>query len=230
LRLLFFEQLPSTNDYLKKVPFEPFLGVVALSQTAGRGRRGRSWLSERGKGIYFSALLPPLDKSLTLAGLAFGYAVYETLSKLSPLFYLKWPNDVYARGRKVAGVLPELLKDRLIVGVGVNLYYSERELSALPAPATSLSAEGIEFDYQELLSSLHSNIVEIYRLLEEGAFTVELFEEACPLIGKEVRVIEGKKVYNALALGIDREGALIVEVGGGIKRLFSAEVSIREVR
>jgi BirA family biotin operon repressor/biotin-[acetyl-CoA-carboxylase] ligase len=230
LRLLFFEELPSTNDYLKTHPFEPFLGVVALSQTAGRGRRGRRWLSERGKGLYFSVLLPPLNKNLTLAGLAFGHAVYKTLAELSPRFCLKWPNDVYISGKKVAGVLPELLKDRLIVGVGINLFYSKEELSSFPVPATSLTAEGIEFDYQELLSSLHSNVVETYKLLERGEFSVELFEEACPLIGREVRVIEGEKVYNALALGIDREGALIVETPEGIKRLFSAEVSVREVR
>ncbi|WP_456341758.1 biotin--[acetyl-CoA-carboxylase] ligase, partial [Thermovibrio sp.] len=137
MRVLYFEELPSTNDYLKTVPFEPFLGVVALSQTAGRGRRGRKWLSARGKGLYFSVLFPPLKRNLTLTGLAFGYAVYKTLSELSSSFYLKWPNDVYINGRKIAGILPELLKERLIVGVGINLLYTEKEFSNLTHRATS---------------------------------------------------------------------------------------------
>jgi len=230
LRLLHFKELSSTNDYLKTVPFEPFLAVAALSQTAGRGRRGRTWISQKGKGLYLSVMLPPLRENLTLAGLAFGYAVYESLKELSPSFYLKWPNDLYINGRKVAGILPELLKDRLIVGVGVNLLYSREELSSLAVPATSLAAEGIEFNYDKLLNSLHLKIVKTYKLLKEGKFRVDLFEKACPLIGREIKVIEGEKVYNALALGIDREGALVVETPEGIKRLFSAEVSVREVR
>ncbi|WP_456419175.1 biotin--[acetyl-CoA-carboxylase] ligase, partial [Thermovibrio sp.] len=230
LRVLYFEELPSTNDYLKTVPFEPFLGVVALSQTAGRGRRGRKWLSERGKGLYFSVLFPPLKRNLTLTGLAFGYAVYRTLTELSPSFYLKWPNDVYINGRKIAGILPELLKERLIVGVGINLLYTEKKLSNLTHRATSLFLEGIDFDYEKLVNSLHKNLVELYRKLERGEFSPALFEKACPLIGREITVIEGEKVYNALALGIDKEGALIVETESGIKRLFSAEVSVREVK
>jgi len=230
LRVLYFEELPSTNDYLKTVPFEPFLGVVALSQTAGRGRRGRKWLSERGKGLYFSVLFPPLKRNLTLTGLAFGYAVYKTLTELSPSFYLKWPNDVYINGRKIAGILPELLKERLIVGVGINLLYTEKKLSNLTHRATSLFLEGIDFDYEKLVNSLHKNLVELYRKLERGEFSPALFEKACPLIGHEITVIEGEKVYNALALGIDKEGALIVETESGIKRLFSAEVSVREVK
>jgi len=230
LRVLYFEELPSTNDYLKTVPFEPFLGVVALSQTAGRGRRGRKWLSERGKGLYFSVLFPPLKRNLTLTGLAFGYAVYKTLTELSPSFYLKWPNDVYINGRKIAGILPELLKERLIVGVGINLLYTEKKLSNLTHRATSLFLEGIDFDYEKLVNSLHKNLVELYRKLERGEFSPALFEKACPLIGREITVIEGEKVYNALALGIDKEGALIVETESGIKRLFSAEVSVREVK
>jgi len=230
LKILYFEELPSTNDYLKSVPFEPFLGVVALSQTAGRGRRGKSWLSERGKGLYFSLLFPPLKENLTLAGLAFGYATYLTLKELSPDFYLKWPNDVYINGKKVAGVLPEILKDRLIVGVGINLLYTEEELSSLSVPATSLKAQGIEFNYGLLVSNLYNQLVEHYHLLDRGSFKVDEFEKACPLVGSSVKVIEGEKVYNAFALGVDREGALIVETSEGIKRLFSAEVSVREVR
>ncbi|WP_457681658.1 biotin--[acetyl-CoA-carboxylase] ligase [Thermovibrio sp.] len=230
MKIEFLKEVDSTNLYLKRVKYEPFLAVVAKKQTKGRGRRGRSWLSEEEKGLYFSMMFPPLKKNLTLTGPAFGYGVLRTLRKLSKEFYLKWPNDVYIRGKKIAGILPELLKDRLIVGVGINLKYKEEELSILSVPATSLYAEGIDFREEELIRELYKNLTKIYEELSLGKFKVEKVEKVCPLIGKEVKVIEGEKVYNATALGIDRDGALIVETEGKVKRLFSAEVSIREVR
>jgi BirA family biotin operon repressor/biotin-[acetyl-CoA-carboxylase] ligase len=230
LKVIFLDEVDSTNEYLKRVPFEPGLAVVARRQTSGKGRRGKQWMSQEGKGLYFSIMFPPLKKNLTLAGLAFGYGVLRSLLPFSGSFYLKWPNDIYLKGKKVAGVLPELLKERLIVGVGINLYYSREELSHLPTPATSLAAEGVEFDYHLLLSSLYHNLSCLYSDLTEGRFSVREFERYCPLIGSQVRVLEEGKVYNARALGIDREGALIVEGDFGLKRLFSGEVSVREVR
>ncbi len=229
MELLFFEKLPSTNDYLKEVPFSPFLGVLTLEQTNGRGRRGKKWLSKRGKGLYLSVMFPPLKESLTLASLAFGYGVYRVLRELSPSFYLKWPNDVYSGGKKVSGILPESLKDRLIVGVGVNLSYTEEELSNLEVPATSLKLLGIEVELKELAEKVYSSLVAVYKELLQGSFSLSLFEKACPLIGKEVLVKERGKIYTALALGIDKDGALVVEVEGEVKRLFCAEVSVREV-
>ncbi len=229
MKLLFFDKLSSTNDYLKEVPFSPFLGVVALEQTCGRGRRGKSWLSKRGKGLYLSVMFPPLKENLTLASLAFGYGVYRVLRELSPSFYLKWPNDIYFKGKKVSGVLPENLKDRLIVGVGVNLSYTQKELSHLEVPATSLKLLGIEVELKEFAKKVYSSLVSLYKELLNGSFSPSLFERACPLIGKEVLVNERGKIYTALALGVDRDGALVVETEGEVKRLFCGEVSLREV-
>ena len=228
MRVVVLDIVDSTNEEAKRVPFCHGLCIVAREQTGGRGRRGKKWLSERDKGLYASFVLRPIKENLTLSSLAFGWAVFKTLSKLSAGFYLKWPNDVYINGKKVSGVLPELCRDRLVVGVGVNLYYSEEELSLFPTPATSLKAERIEFDREILIKELYEWVLRAHSLIEENRFCVEEFEENCPLIGKRVRVEESGTVFTGKALGIDRDGALIVETESGIKRLFSGEVSVRE--
>ncbi len=228
MMVVYLEKIDSTNEEAKRVPFRHGLCIVAREQTGGKGRRGKHWLSERDKGLYASFILKPVERNLTLSSLAFGWAVFKTLSTLSDRFYLKWPNDVYINGKKVAGILPEILKDRLIVGVGINLYYTPDELSRFPVPATSLSAEGIRFEREMLVGELHRNILQVHSLIERGNFRVELFEKCCPMIGKEIRVEEEGRTFTGKALGIDSEGALIVETESGIKRLFSGLVSVRE--
>jgi BirA family biotin operon repressor/biotin-[acetyl-CoA-carboxylase] ligase len=227
MRLIELKVTDSTNEEAKRVPFEHGTCVTALRQTAGKGRRGKSWLSEEGKGLYASFLLQPVRGPVSVA---FGVAVYNALNELQEgLFYLKWPNDVYAKGKKVAGVLVESLKGRLIVGVGINLSYDEEELRSLERPATSLKALKVPFNRRELLRKLWDEVLKVHRQLKEGDFKVETFEKSCPLIGKRVEVEERGQLFSGIALGLDRDGALIVETETGIKRLFSGEVSLRGV-
>ena len=228
MKILFLEEVDSTNEYLKRIPFQHGLFIVAKEQTKGKGRRGRCWLSLSGKGLYLSGLFEPLHpKRSSLAGLAFGVAVLRVLREFKSGFYLKWPNDVYINGRKVAGILPENLSDRLIVGVGINVSYTLEELHGLSHPATSLLAEGIRCDIKELALRVSQEIFLYYERLKEGAFNVKEFESFCPMIGKEVTVLENGVCYTGKVLGIDREGYLLLERDGEIKRLFSAEVSVR---
>jgi BirA family biotin operon repressor/biotin-[acetyl-CoA-carboxylase] ligase len=228
MKLVFLEEVDSTNEYLKRVPFKENLFVVARRQTGGKGRRGKSWLSLPDKGLYLSGMFKPLyPKKSSLAGLAFGVAVLKALSAFGEGFYLKWPNDVYVNGKKVAGILPENLSDRLIVGVGVNVFYTEKELKSVSHPATSLLLEGIRCDIGELAQKVSQNLILYYEKLREGTFDVKEFESFCPMIGREVTVLENGFCYTGKALGIDREGYLLLEKDGKIKRLFSAEVSVR---
>ncbi len=229
MELLLLEEVDSTNEYLKRVEFRESFGVVARLQTGGKGRRGKNWLSLKDRGIYLSVMFSPLPPSVApLSSLAFGVAVCTVLRELRDVFYLKWPNDVYVKGKKIAGILPESLSDRLIVGVGINLIYTEEELKPLNPRATSLLLEGIPFDRMELIEKLWKSMYNYYTKLKEGTFTVKEFEELCPMIGKEITVVRNGETFSAVALGIDKEGALIVEKDNKIYRLVSAEVSVRE--
>ncbi len=229
MELLLLEEVDSTNEYLKRVEFRDGFGVTARLQTGGKGRRGRSWLSLKDKGIYLSVMFSPLSSQIvSLSSLAFGVAVCNTLRELDARFYLKWPNDIYINGKKVSGILPENLSDRLIVGIGVNLTYTEEELRGFNPPATSLFLEGISFRRGQLIEKLWKNVNNYYARLKRGEFSVKEFEELCPMIGKRITVIQNGETFSAIALGVDREGALIVEREGKIYRLLSAEVSVRE--
>lgn len=230
MRLIFLEEVDSTNEYLKRVGFHHRLCVVAKRQTGGRGRRGKNWISKAGKGLYISFMFFPVSSKISaISSLAFGVAVLKTLKGLDSKFYLKWPNDVYINGKKISGILPELLKDRLIVGIGVNLNYTQEELLQTDVPATSLLIEGLPFDREQLLEKLVFQVNSYYDKLVTGRFNVREFEENCPLIGKKVSVVEGNICYTAKALGIDADGCLIVQSnsGGKVRRLFSANVSVR---
>jgi len=228
-KIVYLDRVGSTNEEAKRVPFCHGLCIVAREQTGGKGRRGKSWLSKRNKGIYASFLLEKPKIPPGIASLAFGYAALKTLLKLKSGFYLKWPNDVYFNGKKVAGVLPELLKDRLIVGIGINTLYSEEELSQFPVPATSLKAIGISVNDDLIVRELYLNVLTVHEQLKEGKFDLKEYERFCPIIGREIRVIEEERSYIGRALGVDREGALVVETQSGIKRLFAANVSVREL-
>lgn len=231
-KLLTFEELNSTNDYLKTLAFEENLFVVAESQKRGRGRRGKNWISKKGKGIYLSGMFSlPSQEKISLLGVSFAVAVGSVVRSYIREAYLKWPNDVYVNGKKIAGILVETLRDRVIVGVGVNCYYLPEELKGLEVPATSFLAEGVNIEREKLLRELIESLICYKERLYEGDFSVSEFESMCPMIGRTVKVLEGQSSYLARVLGLDREGALVVEIDGvegrRIGRIFSADVSIR---
>ncbi len=228
MKVIYIDRTDSTNEEAKRVPFCHGLCIVAREQTGGKGRRGRRWLSKRDKGLYVSFVLERPSRNFGISSLAFGYSTLKALLKFGDGFYLKWPNDVYINGKKIAGVLPELCRDRLVVGIGINLTYSKEELSNFPVPATSLSVEGIEFDRDKLLSLLYGEVVKVHSLLKEGSFSIEEFERYCPMIGREVKVVEEGNSYIGRALKVDTDGALIVETEEGLKKVFAADVSVRE--
>src|SRR2546421_814672 len=125
-----YDSLGSTNDQLKQMSDAPeFTCVVADEQTAGRGRRARTWLSTPGDGLYLSVLLRPTlpAQKIPLLSLMSAIAVAETVARRAVAgLDIKWPNDVLAGERKLSGILVEGISSntdvpRIIVGIGVNL-------------------------------------------------------------------------------------------------------------
>ncbi len=227
--LLFLEEVDSTNDYLKMVPLKHGLCVVANSQTRGKGRRGKSWISLKGKGLYMSILFgkPENTDCLKLLSIASATAVVRVLRRFKSGFYLKWPNDVYINGKKVAGILPEILRDRVVLGIGINLYHSPQDLSNLDQPATSLLIENVSIGRKSLINLLLRSLDVYFDLLINGEFDVKEYEFFCPVKDKEIVVSSAKGSFEGKCLGIDRDGCLIVDTGTSIKRLISSDVSIR---
>jgi BirA family biotin operon repressor/biotin-[acetyl-CoA-carboxylase] ligase len=208
--------------------------VVADHQTAGRGRWGRSWMSEPGAALQFSLILRPrlgLDR-LGVLGLALGVAIAEGIEDATRLpTKLKWPNDVLVAGRKLVGILietrvTEARLDAVIAGIGINVRWAPDE------NATSVAASMEDLDLgdtparAELLARVLATIEDVYALVERRApEIVARAEERSEFLGGEivVRFSDGS-TERAVATRLLPDGALEVETDGVAKAIGVAEV------
>jgi BirA family biotin operon repressor/biotin-[acetyl-CoA-carboxylase] ligase len=212
--------------------------VVADQQTEGRGRQGRSWLSEPGTALLFSLVLRPPDGALPLVSTAVGVGACEALRRATRLtVHLKWPNDLLVGDRKLAGILVEtrLLPERDAVAVaGLGLNVSQAELpAAVASRATSIAAEMERSGLDEppsreaLLGEMVSGIHRRYKQLVEGGVQdlVTTAESLSCLVGREVIVrIPAAEPVSGMVTGLAPDGGLELETAAGLKVLTAGEV------
>lgn len=198
--------------------------VVAEEQTAGQGRFGRTWHSERGAGLYFSQVLEPLANpvDLPVVTLALGLAVQEAIAVTAGLSCdLRWPNDVLAGGRKCAGILVQYQNGKLVSGTGVNV--NHRHFPAeLAAIATSLRIEtGREHDLERLLEALLDAIDEYLATLGREGRRVIL-----DLFSRSSSYVYGRRVtaghLTGTTDGLNEFGFLWLKTDGGARHLIRA--------
>lgn len=213
----------------------PFL-VLAERQTAGRGRRGRKWVSPFAENIYYSLVLR-IDGGLRqLEGLSLvvGLAVMHTLREYGiPGAGLKWPNDVLVGQKKVAGILLELVGDpadvcHVVLGIGINV--NMRSAEEVDQEWTSVRLEsGKVIDRNQLVARLSEILVaylERHRLNGFSAIQGE-WEQGHLWQGRAVSLIAGVNKVDGVVLGIDRQGALRLSVEGEEKTYSGGELSLR---
>jgi BirA family transcriptional regulator, biotin operon repressor / biotin---[acetyl-CoA-carboxylase] ligase len=207
------------------------LVVVAETQTAGRGRLNRTWVSPPRSTLTFSMLLRPAAARRRwgwlplLTGVALAEAVTEHVGLE---VRLKWPNDLLAAdGRKLAGVLAEMTAsstgDAVAVGVGLNVSTRDTELADLP-DASSLALAGASvLDRDSLLRALLRSFADTYSAWERcGGAPLPDFADRCATIGARVRVwLPGGETVTGTATGVDTEGRLLLRTEAG-ERVFSA--------
>lgn len=250
-------QTDSTNEEAKRAGDKGAAhGTVfrADCQTAGKGRRGRSWSSEAQGNLYFTLLLRPelTPEKASMLTLVMAYAVAKAIRQQTGLAtFIKWPNDIIVHEKKVCGILSEMkLKgnavDYCVIGVGVNV--GPREFAEeLKDKATSLAAElekpaedGSRGDRAEA-----GNAAEPGQLLEQILYffekEYERFAKAQDLapmqeqynallinLDKQVRVLDPQGEYEGIARGITRTGELLVETKEGhCRKVYAGEVSVR---
>jgi BirA family biotin operon repressor/biotin-[acetyl-CoA-carboxylase] ligase len=217
------------------------VAVVADHQSAGRGRRGRTWLSPPGRNLMVSiGILPRLEPSRAgLLGIAAAVAVRDACAAAVPgqEVGLRWPNDVVsADRRKLAGLLVEttLVGDRIgraVIGVGINANWRRKEMPPeIAHRATSLAdLRGAEVDRVELLAGLLERLDREVANLEAGGSPVERFREASVLDGREVLVEVGDRSLGGRAAGLADDGALLLDTPAGRLGLSVGEVvSVRD--
>jgi BirA family biotin operon repressor/biotin-[acetyl-CoA-carboxylase] ligase len=242
-RIFFSRVVASTNEWAKELAsYGAEEGTIAIAetQTAGRGRLGREWFSPKG-GLYFSVVLRPALKPVEAVGLVFvaGLAVADVLRKVYCLAAeTKWPNDVLVNGKKVCGVLSEMNStgeevNFVVVGVGVNAdFVVEKVLpEELWERTTSLgTALGRRVKLEELFRALLEKLEDVYgRFLKEGfGVVVGEWKGYAGFLGKQVEVKVDAEKFEGLALNVDGEGALVVQLGNGaLRRVFVGDVSLR---
>jgi BirA family biotin operon repressor/biotin-[acetyl-CoA-carboxylase] ligase len=225
-----FDEVGSTSDVAKELA-EDGAGhgevVVADAQTAGRGRRGRTWVSPPGRNLYFSAILRPelpphRAPELTLvASVAMCEAVRQSGVEAAGI---KWPNDILVGGRKLAGILTEMAAepDRVqwvVIGVGVNVNLSPEDLpEELRGEATSLRIEkGSEVPRALFAAACFARLEEwVERHAEEGFAPVrDAWRRLSVTLGREVLVRTGDRELRGVAEDIDDSGSLVIRPPGG---------------
>ena len=235
--LRFFEEIASTNSEALEWAEEGApegAAVVADHQSAGRGRQGRTWLSEPGAILPMSVVLRPrlAPDRFGLLSAAAGVAAAEALEHVSGMdCRLKWPNDVTISGRKVAGVLLESRMSRagapaVVCGIGINVRWTKLP-EALGGRATSLSLEGAAVNRAELAASLLHALEATCDRLEEPNRAAEVISGATALsevLGRDVKARVGGVLVSGVASELTAAGGLVVDTAEGRCILDAGEI------
>jgi BirA family biotin operon repressor/biotin-[acetyl-CoA-carboxylase] ligase len=239
-----FEQTTSTNDVIEKLARDGVKeGVVvfAESQTKGRGRLGRKWISPAHKGLWFSILLRPdlRPQETTQLTVASAIALRRAIvSETNLQTEIKWPNDILIGGKKVAGILTELNAELdkvryVILGIGVDVNLDAGEFPAeLKKIATSLKIEiGEIISRAELATAILRELDLDYARICAKKFSeiAEEWEENCATIGKNVTVQIGDRKIHGRAESLDDDGALLLRTEHGrLERITGGDVTLEK--
>lgn len=233
--------IDSTNSYLlRRLSNQLSQGQVCLAefQSAGRGRRGRQWISPFGSQIYLSmywyleqGLSAAMGLSL-IAALAVSDAIYEVTNIQ---VQLKWPNDIYLGGVKLAGILIDLEGQALepshsVIGIGLNLNMPSKAAEKIDQSWTDLQRHSSNIIDRNVLSA--QLIYHLMKRLEqhqsEGLLSMlDEWHAQDFYMGKRVKLQTGERVTKGICRGVNAQGALLLETDGQIKPIYGGEVSLR---
>ena len=229
------ERIQNCPDYVKRGKYN---AVLAEYQTAGKGRRGRTWVSPFGKNIYLSlACQMELENSgIDGISLVSGLAVGRALKSLgTEEVGIKWPNDIVLNNKKLAGILLELQGDvtgvcNLVVGVGINVQCTEEEMCSVNQPWTDLSAAGEAADRNQLAGSLIGHLIAALEEFQQKGFTpfMEEWNLHDITLGQAVVISSSSRQWQGIAKGINNQGALLLDTGNGMESFSGGEVSLRK--
>lgn len=238
------EEVGSTNDEMKKAALsgEKEISIlIAHSQSAGKGRKGRSFYSPENTGIYMSFLLRPkyTPEECTLLTTMAATAAARSIEKVTgKKTQIKWVNDVFMEGRKVAGILTEASfsadkkgLDFAVVGIGINITPPADgfpdEISDI---AGTVLSDGTKLIKNRLIAEIINSFVENYNTLPQREY-LEHYRKRLFFLGQEITVLEADRTYKATAIDVDSMCHLIVKLPDGTgKVLYGGEISIKPSR
>jgi len=239
-----FEETTSTNDVIEKLARDRVKEgavVFAESQTRGRGRLGRKWMSPTHKGLWFSVLLRPKlsPQETTQLTVASATALRRAIRNVTGLSAdIKWPNDLLVGGKKIVGILTEMSAEvdrvrHVILGIGVDVNQDAAEFAPeLRKTATSLKIElGEEISRAELATEILRELDTDYARICGGKFpqVADEWEAGCATIGQKVSVQMGVRMIRGCAESLDDDGALLVRTEHGhLERIIGGDVALEK--
>ena len=243
-KIVYYEETDSTNIRARKLAEEGAPDgtlVVTDFQSAGRGRRGRMWVSPSGTGIFMSLILRPdiLPSSASMLTLVAALAVYDGIKEMTGLeTVIKWPNDIVAEGKKLCGILTEMSAELegihyVVTGIGINANMTGFPEEVGEAATSLRILTGGPVRRSRLIAAVMKAYEEYYEKFKScGSLTglMDVYNEHMANLGREVKVLDPVGAYTGKALGIDEKGELIVEKADGkVVRVVSGEVSVRGI-
>ncbi len=244
--LVFYQTTTSTNELAKTLASQGAVEgtvIVADTQTGGKGRRGRSWTSPAGQGLWMSVVLRPQLKPSEASKLTLlaAVAVVKAINRVCGLQVgIKWPNDIVYEGKKLAGILLEMSTIQggiqyLVIGIGinVNIPLGKFSLELQDRASSLLQVSGQLVDRTALLQALLQELELAYLQLNCGQFELVLtdWREASVTLGQEVQVEDASELYLGTALDIDEQGALLLRLQNGeAVKVLSGDISVRSMK
>ena len=236
---LYFEEIDSTNIQAKRENYEDGTVIFAESQTAGKGRKNRKWISHKGSGLYFTIVLKPDIEVNYLShfSLLFNYSVFKLLKNyVNGEIKIKWPNDIYLNGKKIAGFFIESSIEnnsisKLIVGVGINVNQSIKDFEEdIKEVAASLKIEdGKTFSRKKIFLDILKQIEKDYlKFIKEKHLDIKKIEENLLWLNQDVMILEdGKPILSGKLISLNEDGSLMLKTDEGLKFVYVGDLSIR---
>lgn len=241
MNIVVLDTVESTNTYcMQRMRELPHATCVAANvQTAGRGRRGRAWVSQLGASLTFSLVWRFDCGAAALSGLslAVGLGIARGLQQLGVAAQLKWPNDVLVQNKKLAGVLIELQGDMdgpstAVIGVGLNVRLNADLQANIDQPATDLAQQGLEIDPNLLLSLLLQQLQTVLQQFTDKGFA-SLRDEWHSFHAHQHQTVQLLQANGASqtgqCMGVTDDGTLLLQTLDGLQKFASGEVSLRGV-
>lgn len=242
--VLYFDTIDSTNTKAQELAEKGYPSgtlVVADKQESGKGRRGRSWVSPSGTGIFMTLMIKPdiNPNNASMLTLVAALAVAKAITSVTDEeAMIKWPNDIVVNGKKVCGILTEMNAqfdyiNHIVVGIGINVHNESfpEEISQM-ASSLMIEAGGKRFHRAQIIAETMAYFEQYYDTFLKTQDLSALVREYDKLLvnrNKSVRVLDPKEPFDGKAMGITPKGELIVDTWESRKLVSSGEVSVRGI-
>lgn len=234
IKVIHLEQIDSTNKYAKTLIsncYETPTLIYADYQIEGRGRLGRTFISNSGKGIYMTLLFKSMYEMSDISKFT-GYTsciVSHAIDELTGLnTKIKWVNDIYVNNKKLCGILTEsVIKNNecyIIVGIGINMLSQKFDPDLVNKVTTIEDETNIQYDFNKLIKQITNDFFLNINMIKTKEY-IKTYKEKSNVIGKHVEVNVGGKIIIGRAVDIDENGELIVNCEEKDIKIFSGEIT-----